>query len=897
MASAATDWANKRRAQVLRAEQLKAQRKNGITDESSNFQPSLTKRPSYLSAHNAGSDSLDHLAKSSASNARGAYDPNDPMEAPLPGAKANLKIATNLAVLAGGIAQPISPNGDSLGKEMKRFPATPTRANAHSTNSHSALSTTRHANNDFAGASLGDVLGSRQQQAAAAQTYGTGITASPNNSTYRSKFMQQYENQTGQAYHAPAAIQPAAPTPQAQQPKPQDLADEAFMQTLRSASIATNTPGSRRDNKPGWNDDVVSSSPYSNGFGEPPAVKKREPAGRKAPAEQSEPGAGQRRRGSGAGLGMAGVASGIAAQGRLGLGLGAPAADWNADAAYRSAPTERERDSNAPRGAARRPVGADSSSNPQAAQESPRLPGRDVSPRLQDRDRDRDRERGEASGQGLGQARSRLSLLKLKMRQSESGGGSRIGLGLGSEHGRSGPNLHDYDEVSASAPYAPQPRTAPIGRRDEAQSAGGYLDEHRKRTQGGLGAQAPQPAQKDRSKPPPSSSRNQHQAYMQQQEDEAERSAREYRDEEERYRQSLRDRDSERDNRSLRDRERRDRWDSEPEGDPVGQRGAGPARSRPKAESRPQRQPPHASAGREDGGRERERERDTHAKPFRAPPGYHDQGDDENETGPYTPYAASGGQSGGAGDGDAPDPYESGPMGEQKECPDCGRRFNPLPYARHVKICAKVFVSKRKVFDSKMMRIQDNPELVKILKQTAAKGKKATKGQGAPVRERVGARKDADAFGGGGGFGGDEWGGGGGGMGGGGGVFPSDGHAKAKPRAAAAPSRTASPPVSSNSTAKWKQDSNAFRDAMRAARQVSKAIATGAPLPPPTYSAPDPSMMQCPTCGRRFNQKAGERHIPQCANIMNKPKSLMAHSGKAAVSSNTPAKAKQKRTF
>jgi hypothetical protein len=84
--------------------------------------------------------------------------------------------------------------------------------------------------------------------------------------------------------------------------------------------------------------------------------------------------------------------------------------------------------------------------------------------------------------------------------------------------------------------------------------------------------------------------------------------------------------------------------------------------------------------------------------------------------------------------------------------------------------------------------------------------------------------------------------------------------------------------------AKWKQDSLAFRQAMRAARQVTQAIATGAPLPPPTYSAPDPSLIPCPHCGRRFSQKAGERHIPQCSSIMAKPKVLKAHSGKAAVS-------------
>lgn len=85
----------------------------------------------------------------------------------------------------------------------------------------------------------------------------------------------------------------------------------------------------------------------------------------------------------------------------------------------------------------------------------------------------------------------------------------------------------------------------------------------------------------------------------------------------------------------------------------------------------------------------------------------------------------------------------------------------------------------------------------------------------------------------------------------------------------------------------WKAQSIAFRQAMKAARQISqveaKSKATGIPLhvllkdvPPPSYhsggggvggsdfnAGPDPSYLQCPTCGRSFNQKAGERHIPQ----------------------------------
>jgi len=31
-------------------------------------------------------------------------------------------------------------------------------------------------------------------------------------------------------------------------------------------------------------------------------------------------------------------------------------------------------------------------------------------------------------------------------------------------------------------------------------------------------------------------------------------------------------------------------------------------------------------------------------------------------------------------------------------------------------------------------------------------------------------------------------------------------------------------------------------------------------------------MVKCDNCGRTFNKQAGERHIPKCKNIFNKPK-------------------------
>ena len=67
----------------------------------------------------------------------------------------------------------------------------------------------------------------------------------------------------------------------------------------------------------------------------------------------------------------------------------------------------------------------------------------------------------------------------------------------------------------------------------------------------------------------------------------------------------------------------------------------------------------------------------------------------------------------------------------------------------------------------------------------------------------------------------------------------------------------------------------------------------------------DPSFIPCPHCGRSFNQRAGERHIPQvsahlhpsrepsytlpqCASIINKPNRLNRHSGQLSYSTNSP---------
>src|SRR5205823_3177234 len=72
----------------------------------------------------------------------------------------------------------------------------------------------------------------------------------------------------------------------------------------------------------------------------------------------------------------------------------------------------------------------------------------------------------------------------------------------------------------------------------------------------------------------------------------------------------------------------------------------------------------------------------------------------------------------------------------------------------------------------------------------------------------------------------------------------------------------------------WKRKSEDFRNAMRQARQVSDILAKGGSakdLPPPSYSE-NAHYKQCPYCSRRFAPEAADRHIPKCAQTVNKPK-------------------------
>ncbi|CAF1118407.1 unnamed protein product [Rotaria sp. Silwood1] len=65
-------------------------------------------------------------------------------------------------------------------------------------------------------------------------------------------------------------------------------------------------------------------------------------------------------------------------------------------------------------------------------------------------------------------------------------------------------------------------------------------------------------------------------------------------------------------------------------------------------------------------------------------------------------------------------------------------------------------------------------------------------------------------------------------------------------------------------TSNWREDHNELVRTIREARQVTRAIETGAPIPKQTPSQVPTDYIQCEYCQRHFNQYSAERHIPFC---------------------------------
>jgi endogenous inhibitor of DNA gyrase (YacG/DUF329 family) len=173
--------------------------------------------------------------------------------------------------------------------------------------------------------------------------------------------------------------------------------------------------------------------------------------------------------------------------------------------------------------------------------------------------------------------------------------------------------------------------------------------------------------------------------------------------------------------------------------------------------------------------------------------------------------------------------------GTRLPCPDCGRKFRPSALARHRGVCKKVFVNKRKAFDSKATRVS-----------TEAVSAGASGGGGGRSRPGRGRGRGRGAA-----------------------------TASAGPDAAAAAAKKKA----------WKAKSSQLRDAMKASRMITQAEKAGIDirdLPPMPVSAPAVDMVSCPHCGRSFNETAAERHIPKCKTTQARPKRLIKGSGTGA---------------
>ena len=169
------------------------------------------------------------------------------------------------------------------------------------------------------------------------------------------------------------------------------------------------------------------------------------------------------------------------------------------------------------------------------------------------------------------------------------------------------------------------------------------------------------------------------------------------------------------------------------------------------------------------------------------------------------------------------------------QCPTCNRTFNPKALEKHMKICQKVFQSKRPKFSSQDARLSG---LEKVEDSTSG----SAGGYG-----RYGRKP------------------------------------KAVRRGVAARGRDERPLGGGSKKPKWKQQSEQFRAAMMAARGVddprggsfgSGAMGGAAPV--------DDGLIPCPHCGRTFNETAAERHIERCKDMKHRPKTLKAGGGRGA---------------
>jgi len=145
------------------------------------------------------------------------------------------------------------------------------------------------------------------------------------------------------------------------------------------------------------------------------------------------------------------------------------------------------------------------------------------------------------------------------------------------------------------------------------------------------------------------------------------------------------------------------------------------------------------------------------------------------------------------------------PRDDLTSCKNCGRNFADDRIEKHQEICINTSKKKRKAFDMTKKRVQGTEAETFVLKPK--RGGRAA----AASKQQEASKKKGD----------------------------------------------------------WRKKREEFIAALRAAKVAQRHLAAGgkiSDLPPPPPSD-NSDYIQCPHCGRRFNEAVAERHIPKCKDI------------------------------
>ena len=174
-------------------------------------------------------------------------------------------------------------------------------------------------------------------------------------------------------------------------------------------------------------------------------------------------------------------------------------------------------------------------------------------------------------------------------------------------------------------------------------------------------------------------------------------------------------------------------------------------------------------------------------------------------------------------------------------CAICNRKFAPDRLGVHQKICRKLNARKVEVFDTKEQRTKDFEDVEKTRGPSRGKKKKdfedveKTRGPSRGKKKTSSGNSGKYALGG-----------------------------------------LQQPTSQSSKSSSWRDKHNDFQKKIREAKKVQRFLDKGGDvmdLPPAERDENDyKDYVNCPHCGRNFNQTAGARHIPKCKNIVNKPK-------------------------